>query len=224
MSLSEIDYARVYTPLDTYWSIEDHNFDRDEKLFSSLLCYSGVSPHFLPIGKYEVEIKLKGGYSASYKQTFPAPGSTSTEGNTHVYTEDYVGGPPPTYTPMVKRATITGSSIGANVDIDFNVNDGNVYSGWVWFYGSERNYVGSSSSYLRDYSTGVIASIINGGASINTNGTNNDLIIEDGEIDYESGYSLSDIDSFVLILTDGGQYSGSSDTYDCRSRSAYTSF
>ena len=233
ISYSDIEYAEYSFDNSKYWSfrLTEENIDSENKRInaSDVMHYDGDSPangNVFYIGSMTFEVKLKNGHVATYDFTVPAPGSTSTDGNRYVYTEDYTGTVYSNYTPMIKRANILSQSKSTNISINFNTSDSLFYSGYVWFYDSSETYIGRTN-YFRDYETGAIASFINSGSSLNTDGSNNVLDINSDYIIYNDGKSSTDFNSisqFRIVLTDGIQYSGSSAKYDCRSIGELISF
>ena len=155
ITFGDIQYARVYLPGGTYWTVS-----RDSTFFSATSkqiggygrWYATAQPNLLPIGSLQVEVKLNDGVDATYTATIPAPASLTAGTYTTMHTEDAVS-PPATSAPMVQRATVgatnTLTSATQVISITFSVNDANVYDGFVWFFDSTKNYLGGFF-YLRD--------------------------------------------------------------------------
>ena len=231
--MEDIEYAYVIDPNNNrYWSIQKDSgyFNKERKYIGGYTrfwnTYYSFNGSVLPIGPIKFEVKIKNRDKATYNFTVPAPGSLTQDNYNFIYTEDYTTSNSK-YTPMIKRANITSKtkdSINKNITIKFTTTDGLFFSGWVWFFDNNREYVGKSP-YFRTFSIDKnISKIINNGTAIYTNGTENTLSISNSDITYATGFSFSDIQKFVVVLTDGKQYINTTHSYDCDSISAMTQF
>ncbi len=223
VTADDIEYARIYLQDGSYWSISTDRLNREYRYIGGWgRWYWSDEYHALPIGTLRAEIKLTNGHTTSYTQIIPAPGNTSTLGYTHIYTEDY-SGPPASYVPMLKRATIGNKSKALDISIDFSVNDTTAYNGYVAFYDATETFIGTTAEYFKDWDTENINSIINLGVAFYNNGVTNTVAISDSDISYVDGYTYTAIAKFIVVLMDGGQYAGSQ-SYDCISRAEMTAF
>jgi hypothetical protein len=227
LSLSEIEYARIYSAGGRYWTIPltSDYFNISKKYIGGITrFYSSTTTNYLPLTGLKFEIKLKNGESGSLVKDFPAPGSTNASVFLYQYSEDY-SSPNSDFSTMVKRAVINSSSItqaSSTLSIQFSTDDSKVYNGWIGFYDSSDNYLGYSKSF-KDSNGNLVSSII---STLNTNGSLNTVNLSDSDISFQSGCSFSQISKFIVVLTDGNQYTsqGKYSAYDCRSISAKTSF
>jgi hypothetical protein len=226
ISASDITYARIYIPPNytSYWTIDPAQYldTQNMKIGGWGRWYS--STNCLQIGNLKAEIKLNNGTSATFTKTIPAPANTVTNGYVSVYTEDIAA--PANSVSLIKRAAIgTRSNNGTTLTIVFNTNDTRVYNGWIWLYDANSNFVGASKTFFRDIN-GNFTTIINSGANLYTNGTNNTVSLGNSDISYNTGKTFSDISKFIVVLSDGAQYASQGNylNYDCRSISAKTSF
>ena len=221
ISLDDIEYAVFIHDSLIFWSFpldEDH-FYPDNKLITSYSNYStnwSSNGSVLPIGPINFEVKLTNGHRTIYIFNVPAPGSTSTNGKEYVYNEDYASTVLSSYTPMIPRANISSGSKTSTIDITFSVSDPNVFNGYILFYDTTNNYVGISEIF-RDWESGDLSTVMNGGIVFNVNGIPNSIQLSAGNIVFESGYDFNDIDHFHLVLTDGFQHLNKSFTYDYKS-------
>lgn len=203
-------------------TIGPDDINTEDNTIALILLYG--SAHRIKIGNYDFEVILTNGETASYSFTVPAPGSTSTNGDDYVYTEDYSGTIGSNYSTMLKRATnISGTKNASDLNISFSVSDSRVFNGWVYFFDSSDNYVGASD-YFRSYSSSSISSFINGGAGIYNNNSINNLTLPSGDITFASGQAFSDISRYFIVLTDGNQYANQQSTYDTNSIAAKNIF
>jgi len=172
----------------------------------------------LPIGSYTFELKLANGFDVSQTVTFPAPGSLSTNGYTYMYTEDYSGGIPSTFTKTIRRPMINAlTKVNDTIAITFTMNDSLFYNGYIWLYNSSGNYIGGSS-YFRNINTKALSTIINNGAAIYSNGaTQNVVRLYQQNSNIYSPASFNDIYYMRIVVTDGIQYQSTPGrSYDCR--------
>ncbi len=199
ISLGDIEYARVYVVSDNYyWTIPltPEYFNSQDKVIGGWYrFYDGTNGNILPIGDLRAVVKIKKGKTSSFVKTIPAPGSSTTNGKQYVYTpEDYSTGSS-SYTPMIRRATIgirTINIMTQAMEINFTVNDNLVYSGYVFLYDTNGDYVGYSKTF-RDETNGSITSIINSGAGLYINGDNNKLTISNPDVTLMTGKTFNEI-------------------------------
>lgn len=223
ITYEDIESAKFSIPAGNTWTytIDADFVDSDNNLRYSTNPDGAV----MPVGPITFEVKLTNGHTATFTQDFPIPGSLLSSGNSYLYTtEDYNGTITADYSRMLKRATNISGTKGANIDINFSINDSNAFSGYIWFYDVSGNYVGVTADYFVDFSTGNADIIINSGAGFNNNGTTNNVILDLADIALATGKTFADITHFHLIVTDGNQYVGTSYTYDIKSTSAKIAF
>ena len=231
--LSADDFAsiRIEDPSQTLDWVFDETEDFEERFdaeYGNFLTPFLVSSRLdggsvLPIGTYTFTITLKNGNSNTATLLVPAPNSLGTDGNSFVYTEDFSGAdaPPAGYTPLPRRGTIEAATLEADsLDVTFSVESDVIYSGWLWAFDAEGEYVGKSED-LRVYETGTISAGLNGGAALLTDGTSNQLSLSPSRFEFKEGRSFEDVASIYLVLTDGEQYLGTdTDLWDNRSVSS----
>ena len=172
----------------------------------------------LPVGTYNFTIRYSNGSIAKSSLLVPAPGEIETGSTLYVYTEDYMeaSNPPSDYAALPRRANnISAVRSASELTIKFSVNDSKIYNSEVWFYDSEQAYIGTTD-WFRDFSTGSVSSALNDGKLYN-DGTENTLVLPESDIQFEYGKGMNDIDSLLIILTDGIQYTSNDRNYDTRS-------
>ena len=219
---SDIDSIAIYAPSGTYWEFDDQSdieyyFDtEDDTIGGWLRLYSSSHPDTVELGTYEFKINFTGGESKEYSLNIPAPGMTSTGGYSYCYSPenyDEVSG----YKALPSKAVDLYLGMEGNVYAEFSVTDDIVYNAMLWFYDNSGDYIGKSA-WLRDFETGAISSVLNGGDGFYTTiETYNFVDLSSSDIDFEDGYGIDDINSMRVVLTDGKQYEGESATYDSRS-------
>ena len=221
---SDIEEVKISDSYGTYWLL---NLDRDildtesksigtwERFWNDRYAANGS---VMAIGTYYFTVTLKSGHVTVADLEVPAPGSTSTDGYDFIYTEEYGSSPPSNYTQMIRRAQISDVTQTGDLTITFSVDDSRVYSGWIWLYADNYNFVCYLTPF-RDYSSGAISSIVNGGINLHTDGSLNTIVVDESDLTIMSGMSLNDTAYVVIVLTDGYQYADER-TYDCRSISA----
>ena len=228
-----IESVAIVSPTGVYWQITapealTYYYDTESLVFGGWFRFYSTSPasngSVLPIGNYEFDVTYTNSKTVTKLFTIPAPGSTTSGSTSYVYTEDYTGTIGGDYKALPKRANITNcvlTSANTEVTIEFNVDDSNIYNCSIWFYDESGNYVGRSG-WLRDFSTGSLASVINNGTELNVDGSNNSIVLSLADISYQEGKTSADLNSVHIILTDGLQYASSTDIdgYDTRSISA----
>ena len=229
VSASDISSVKVTGPDSAVWTLGPSSLTINAQYHEVILSYLMESGHAdtMPIGIYVFELTYTDGSKTSYNQLIPAPDSTSTNGYTKVYTQELAPSPPADGTETVRRATLGAhSNSGGTLTINFTVDDSKVYNGYVWLFDSANNYVGSTTTEFRSGSDGGVLPILNGAGSFDTSGGNNTVTFTNGEIYYQSGKTFSDINKFILVLTDGHQYAsqGKYSSCDCRSFSERTAF
>lgn len=185
--------------------------------------------HVYPLGDFTFEVELTNGRSDEFTLNVPAPGSLESSPYSYTFTEDYAqaGSPPSTYVALPERAGVTGASLASDtLTVTFTVNDSTVYSGWVWVYDANDDYLGTSwggsSTPPFVTSAGSVSAVINNGTGLNTDGTTNTVELSAGDISFfDSNSTLSDIENVIVVLTDGEQYADPGETatlfYDTRS-------
>jgi len=225
------DIEKVYIKKDdVMWdiSLDANSFSAEDHLILShleRLTYNLYIPHSIAIGTYNFEVKLTNGYSAVTSFTVPAPGSTTTQGFTHVYTEDLSFSPPSAYTPMLKRAIISGGGVYSEdtITVNFSSADNLLYSGRLLLYSAAGDMIGISDVFRNYY--GPINAICNSGNALYNNGANNQINVNAANISFfDSSNTMDDIAGCSIFLTDGAQYAGTSYIYNCCSYSAIYSF
>ena len=228
ISASDLSSIEVAAPDATVWTLgpADCTVDTQNKLIQLPALYKNSTIDVLPIGTFTFRVTLKNGVTSTMNLLVPAPNNTTTGGFTSVHTEDVAG--PAASTSLVERATQGTHSLGAGtLSINFSVNDAKVYNGFIWFYDSTGSYVAVTTTRFRDASTGNVLPMVNVGAGVlHTDGTSNAITVTDGDITYQTGRSFSDIQRFIIVLTDGAQYAaqGLYSACDCRSFAAKTAF
>jgi hypothetical protein len=226
-----IESVSILAPNDRSWVYDepeaiDARFDPDSGVFGGWQRL--YSPYYqsngsvLALGDYVFEITYTSGVIVSETLTVPAPGSTTTNSMSYFYTEDYIGAssPPSGYIALPKRAEISSAifdTVNSEIDISFSVDDSNIYNCSIWFYNSAGTYVGGVD-WFRDFSTGILSSMINNSSELYTDGTTNNIAVPYTEINFLSDYSSSNIFSMHIVLSDGKQYVSSTVSgYDTRS-------
>jgi hypothetical protein len=229
ISASDISNARISDPTNWGWDLDLGSLDPQKKVLASGFCYDGSAVNTLKIGNFKVEIKLKNGSVVSYTKSIPAPGSTTPNGFTSVYTEDT--SKPSGGTPLIRRisttsyGTILKDTANSRLSIPFKIDDSNVYNGWVWLFDSNKNYIGYSTQSFRNTTDSGKTSIID--KILDNTGINyNTITLKDSDITYNTGKTFADISQFAVILTDGYQYAsqGEFTAFDCESRSTIKTF
>lgn len=188
--------------------------------------YNEVTPNILPIGLYEIEIILHNGNKDSININVPAPNSEITDGFVYVFSEEYSGPTTPTidYVQTPKRAIINSSTLnveGTELTIKFTADGQNIYSGFVYLYDINKNYLGYSN-YFRNYTTDSLSAILNNGLSFYTDGTSeNTLLIRNGDINFiKNNKFVNEIYYYRISLTDGQQYQFSTEKFKTESISS----
>ena len=93
-----------------------------------------------------------------------------------------------------------------------HVTDERVYSGWIYFYNDNNDFIGDSKNFISNES---ISNIINEGKAIHKQGEINNVIIAEQEMAIYNNYKFDDIVSCIVILVDGFQYErDSKNVYD----------
>lgn len=181
-----------------------------ERLFSNFYSKNGS---VIPLGNYEFSITPTEGDVVTYTQTVAATGSTGTKNKKFTFTEDYVNAANPLvdYDPLLKRANISAAFLDASqtrLTVKFKVNDVRVYGGVLWLYDKDDRSIGVSKTGFRDFESGEVSTIINGGTVIKTGGAENNVIVEAPQLDLNDGKSISDIKFVRVLLGDGRQHQG----------------
>jgi hypothetical protein len=181
------------------------------------------------LGVYTITIELQNGKTASQEVNISAPNGLTAGIYTHVYSpEDFSGKVLATYTALPKRATIDSvnlNSSGNAMIIKFSANDNKIYSGWVMFYDTEGTLLGQTKANFRDFSSGDIHPKLNGGKAFHIDGTLNTLRIGMADIEKASAnstFTVSDVATIHIALSDGKQYEGTSSSYATYSYSTGT--
>jgi hypothetical protein len=233
ITASDIKSIVVTAPTGRKWINDDAayieaNFDPQipkytgmRRLYST---YHSSNASVLPIGNYKFNVTYTSGEVATFALLVPEPGSTGTDTVSYTYTEDYVyaSNPPDGYSELPLRATINSTLLDtttSQLSVDFSVNDPKVYNGYIWLYDASGNYIGLSEQF-RDFASGTVSTTVNLGATFTNDGTANSVVLLDRHIEFNSGYTMSDIYSLHVVLTDGIQYAADDRSFDTRSISA----
>jgi len=209
--------------------ISSDSFDDDEKILYCSYLWTFIADAIY-IGDYNFVIELSDGKEIKYNFTVPAPAdatvkdykvacSDSNPMLTHpIYSSQYVS--------MIKKAQepigiITTAA--QTLSFSFKTDDVRTYSGLLVFFDANGKFVAETKDVFRSYDLKKFSYIINGGAGLFTDNTNNQVNLIANELYYYEGKSFSDIKSFCVILTDGSQYENKPKSkYDCRSISKKT--
>ncbi|MBN2735661.1 MAG: hypothetical protein JXR70_01680 [Spirochaetales bacterium] len=220
----DIEKLRVES-FDTAWEIPANYLELDPgnqtiELPSLTSKKRDSNMNSIAIGNYKFTLTLTNGNKSEYTFLVPAPGSTSTNGYSFVYSEDYIGSTSGGITAL-GRADITSSNIDyTNNTIEFSFDCDSITSnGWIFFYNNVNKYIGKTPQFKN--SNNSINNFINNGVNIYS--SNNSITLTNSEITFESGYSFDNITKYVFGLTDGKQYSPTV-TYDCVSLTGITAF
>lgn len=230
ISSSDIDYLNIKSPTGKYWHF--HSQEDIESIMKSNNYDIAVnhvhiedSPNLLPLGEYTFEVVLHNGNRDTEKLNVSAPGSTDTDGNIRVYTEEYklAANPPEKFISMPKRATISNVSLNeenSQLNVNFSVDDSIIFNVWLYFYSSNNEYVGMTE-YLRNFETGELSNVLNNGMDFYIEGSDNIVKLEADDIIFADNKSaMKDISIVRVALSDGRQYNDSSITYDTESISS----
>jgi hypothetical protein len=124
---------------------------------------------------------------------------------------------------MLRRATPCSLWVGADTArITFVVKDTLAYGGWLWLCDS----LGNSIAYTDEFRNNALetnSAIINDGAGLYNDSSLNTVTISSANCVFGQGHSFSNVRKARIVLTDGRQYAGTYNTYDCRSISAMVS-
>lgn len=224
---SDIAYARIHYSSDKYWTINPEYLNTEDKKIGGYgRWFLKSDGDILPIGELKAVIKLNNNNKTKYRKNITDPGDTANSGKTYVYTEDYTGSTG-NYITMIKRAEIVDENkddANKKITIDFKVTDSRIYDGYIAFYNNDTN-IGSSKKNFRDDSSGNLNAIINTGSNFHVDGTTNTVTLENDDISFKNNSSFANINKYIVVLTDGQQYSSSNPgDYDCISRSEKTDF
>ena len=231
LTVSDFESITFYSPDDKSWSFEGDDlaayFDEDSSRFGLWeRCWSSQwsDGDSILLGDYTVVAILTNGEESSKNLYIPAPGKTSAGTSNTAYTEDYIGSISTNLTPLPQRAgSVSASYDGIDFSVNFSINDSMIYNGYFWFYNATGDFIGgSSATYFRDYGDGTIDGNVNGGSALYVDGTDNVVTYTAADDILNSGYSLEDISSVSVVLTDGAQYANQEYSYDCRSISSMT--
>jgi len=218
---SDIAFYKV-TAAGTTWTIpvtDTNLIDATGDIQQTLSTTSyAANASVLPIGTYAFELKLVNGSDLSRSVSFPAPGSSATNGFAFVYTEDYVGAPPATYARMIRRPVVHSfTNVADTITIAFTENDSLFNNGYVWFFNSSGSFIGNTT-YFRDVNAKTVAGIINTGYTLYTDTTaQNVLKLGQQDCYMYAPFTITDIAAVRVVVTDGTQYMSIPDySYDCR--------
>ena len=218
--VDDIVLIQVTDPNYSTWTLQNSEtgksyYDEDGGFWGGWMRhYDSDSPHTVVLGTYMVFARDSAGNEITTSVSFNAPGSSSGSG--FIYSENYslstAGG-----SKMLQRATsISGIKGASDITIQFKVDDTRVINGYVWFYDNTLNYI-TGSDWFRTTINSNSGIIYTDGITANT------LQISSSELDLGS-YSLSDVNGFHIVLTDGAQYAPNETWYDNRSISEYVRF
>ena len=214
---SDIKLITVAQPNGWYWTLHDtadeyDSYSTTTGRFGSWQRFrSSTYPHSKDLGDYTIEVTDSAGNVATKTRTIFAPGESTSNSSSFIYTEEFIGGTAGGI-PMIRKAqNISADVSNDTINLSFTVNDPNVYDGYIWLYDASADYVGYSTRFR---------TLLNGG--LNTDDTTNDIQIQSSDVTCITGKSFSDASGFHILLLDGDQYGG--DGYDNRSISEYTTF
>jgi hypothetical protein len=211
----------------TTWTLADSthrsSIHAEAKNIGGGYYYIDETPNSLPVGTATATIRLTDGHSDTYSRVLPAPGSIDVGSYTDMHTEDYVGMPPATSASMLKRATVSSfSKAGGAITVYFSISDPIAQNGDLWLFSASDEYVGVTHLFCDPATDSYDPAIV---SSFNTNGMENTVSVDGGEIDFEDGFTFSSIAAFRVVLFDGKQYEPVSNVrYDSRSVSSKYSF
>jgi len=235
ISYNNIVSAKVTAPDGRWWNVAPDSsfFDASHRVIGGFGRWwdGAASLDVLPIGSFQVEVKLSDDSVSRFTSLIPAPGALTTSGYNWMYSSDDVGAPVGGV-PMVKRAGNLVAAISRTgtqqVNIQFTVNDSKVYNGFVWFYDSANNYLGGYF-YFCNPATGTANSQLSG--ALNSAGGTNTLTLAPSDITLGSGVTsaqfFANAGNCIVVLTDGKQYGPRSSgtlVYDGQSVSARAMF
>jgi hypothetical protein len=218
---NEISYFKMtaaggtWTPPITSTNLLDSLSEIVQAFYSSSL---SSNASVMPIGSYGFELKLTDGTDVSQTIVFPAPGSSSTNGYSFIYTEDYTGGTTGSFARMIRRPTFNSvTKVNDTITATFTNSDTLFYNGYIWFYNSSGSYIGGLP-WFRNITTKALSNVINKGVTIYSDGmTHNVVKFTQQNCVIYSPASFNDIYSMRIIVTDGIQYQNNPGrSYDCR--------
>lgn len=189
-----------------YWrvSLSEEYFNKEAKRIGGWIRrYNGDNISVMPVGKFEIIIKLKNEDIITKEINITLPGKTTTDGKSYIYNQEDCFINFEEYEKNLNRAEITQKNINyfdENIKIEYNVNDTRVYNGEVIFYDADNNYVAKTSRFknLSDNTLNV--------SSFYISGKNNCIEFSKDDIEFVTGKTFNSIEKCHIILYDGWQY------------------
>ncbi len=211
---SDLVYARVYLPESTsYWTLDiENNFDSSDSSISENGFWFSESDSILPIGILKAQIKLKNGTTSDFLFTMGRPSSIESDGYRYVYSPEEGTAPDMlTFIPALERATIHSFTKYSNqLIVDFGINGSCVNNGYIWYYDSERTYIGRSPLFL-DKLTGLPSHLLLNSTFNHLNNETNICTLGQLDIIGNSNTTVTNeaFDRILycrVVVTDGLQY------------------
>ncbi|HRY53897.1 MAG TPA: hypothetical protein P5133_13915 [Spirochaetia bacterium] len=230
----DVEYAEIGVPNDSehVWGFdladEPGLLDAARSRISESGFVFSACNDVLPIGATKAVLVLKNGSRSEYSFTTGIPGMIGANGYQYVYTADYDPDaypiPAGSRRAALGRATISsGTYDPTSIYLNFAINDGYAYNGYVWAYDGSDNFLGVSHRF---YNTGTYAAdpYLNSGGGLKKDGSTNSAVLKASDFYTGSGASMSStvfgqISRCEVVLLDGAQYAtpGDYSGYDHRS-------
>jgi len=209
-----------------------NNFNYEEKMIHQKISYvidGNDKKNATYIGNAKIWVKTINNQMVLKNFCVSEPGNLSTN-KSIVYNEEFQinkfqknNKSYDKYIPCLSRPTKIEYTLNNNIlTIEFNEFDQRCYTGGIMLFNSEGHVIASTLPFV-SYSTGESLSIINDGKGINNNGIKNIVKIKLDEMQYYYDFSKNNLNGFLIIITDGLQYSGSGSLYNYITQSEYIS-
>lgn len=208
-NLLESDFGRVtFSARGESWTVDSSGLDYDasNSVLTILPLSLEDSPYALPLTGWTVTVELANGMEDSRTFDLNPPGEREPDSNwTHVHNESYAD-PPGTYVEMVNQPSVSRHEwSGSSIKVNFEVNDTDVYNGWVEFYDSGDRYLGRSTFFV-DWESGATNEALITSGPLDTQDNTNVTSIEEADVDSLGNAAFSDIAKVVVVVSDGFQY------------------
>jgi hypothetical protein len=223
-TVSDIEYFRVYHDFGGNWAIPmDSPLDENNfvwvKSFYRYTDRLSSNRSVVPIKHLRLEVVVTDGEKMVEYFNLPVPGSNDNGGISFIYTEDYRGVVTQDYHPALAQAIIENYELQEDqLLIDFVIKDDSVQNIQIAFWNNTYGYVGGTD-YLINTLNGAISEVLNNGQELYTDGRMNTLRISIEDILFENEYSVKDVESFYIRISDGLRDAG----FDSRFRIEYIS-
>lgn len=220
--LSDFSKITITNPNEDKWSspIDEDHLDTTNKTIIIYRCYSNDTPYSIRLGDWTVAIEMSDGTVSKKTITVNEPSTTIAPTTQYVSSQDTFSDNE-VYTIAQANYFSATKNASNEITIKFTAADSRINNAYIWFYNSAGDYLGTTG-YFKNATGSLQNGLLDKFAVDSTvcTVTLNQAIVDAGSFSFDKATILAQTNKYVIVTTDGAQYSPKYTTYDYRTISA----